>query len=82
MNLNNRSEIIKYFRQKNFNKVLKLAKKINSENQNNIEILKIIALSYIELENFLGAEKYFKGFTGTDGNNWVTKAVVLKKLLI
>ena len=29
-----------------------------------------------------GSEKYFKGYTGNAGNNWVTKAVVLKKLLI
>tara|TARA_B100002052_G_scaffold276540_1_gene281304 strand:- start:1151 stop:2797 length:1647 start_codon:yes stop_codon:yes gene_type:complete len=56
----NKKNIISFFKQKKFVKVLKLGKKLLRQNPKDFELLYIIGLSSINLEDYIEAEKNFK----------------------
>jgi len=64
MNLNNfvqdKKIILNLFKEKKFNKVIKLGKKLLKKNPNDLNLIYILGLSYINVENFRDAESYFK----------------------
>ena len=64
MNLNNfvqdKKVILNLFKERKFNKVIKLGTKLLKKNPNDLNLIYILGLSSINVENFTDAESYFK----------------------
>ena len=57
---NIKKKIINLFKEKNFNKIIKLSKNLINKKNIDHELLKILALTQMNLNNFYEAEKYLK----------------------
>ena len=61
MNSNNLDEtnIINLYKEKNYKDVIKLGQKLLKKNPKNYQLIYSIGLSYVNLQNYVEAEKYF-----------------------
>ena len=58
--LNNKKNILDYFKKKKFEKVIKFGKKLLNTKKNDFQLLYVLGLSYLGLKNYSDAEKVFK----------------------
>ena len=58
--LKNKKNILTYFKNRKFDKVIKFGKKLLKKNIKDFQLQYVVGLSYINLKNYLEAEKNFK----------------------
>ena len=58
--LNNKRNILDYFKKKKFEKVIKFGKKLLNTKKNDFQLLYVLGLSYLGLKNYSDAEEVFK----------------------
>ena len=61
MNLNNldKTKILNFYKEKNYKGVIKLGLKLLKKNPNDYQLIYSIGLSYVNLQNYIEADKYF-----------------------
>ena len=57
--LDNKKKVLEYFKNHNFEKVIKFANKLTKKN-NDFQLFYALGISYLSLKNYLQAEKAFK----------------------